>query len=134
MKLRTTISLILTLPIIAISSAAANTVSAANADFEIGSKKFKAEVEGYNIAFYRINSDGSLSDAGKMPLDDAAEDFQNNEVKYEVYDNEVVAIAVMGDKQMAFDWYYDTTSGKFRYPREDDDLKYDYYKTKPHSQ
>ena len=129
MKFRTTISLILTLPIIAISSAAANTVSAANADFEIGSKKFKAEVEGYNIAFYRINSDGSLSDAGKMPLDDAAEDFQNNEVKYEVYDNEVVAIAVMGDKQMAFDWYYDTASGKFRYPREDDDLKYDYYKT-----
>ncbi|MGN0583948.1 MAG: DUF4431 domain-containing protein, partial [Ruminococcus sp.] len=129
MKLRTIISILLIVLIISIGSTAAYTVSAANADFEIGSIKFKAEVEGYNIAFYRINSDGSLSDAGKMPLDDAAEDFQNNEIKYEVYGNEVVAIAVIGDKQMAFDWYYDSAAGKFRYPREDDDLKYDYYKT-----
>lgn len=111
MKLRTIVSIILTVLIIAISSAAANTVSAMNADFEIGSIKFKVEVEDYNIAFYRINSDGSLSDAGKMPLDDAAEDFQNNEITYEVYGNEVVVIAVMGDKQMAFDWFTTVQQG-----------------------
>lgn len=100
--------------------------NAIDADFTIGDESFYTEVSGSDLIIYKITDKDSATQVGKFSLDGLANKIDH----YEVYGNQLVVVCYVDDKIATVNYYYDSTTGEFRYGTKSDNLEYNARKQK----